>query len=497
MTAAGAIRAPWSHQRSAVSKAVPKPRLWGSPRAAAQLSPEHAQAQSAVRQAVSALVAKTPALQSQPRLAAALATQLEQVALVGAELLAEDRRLTRQVNGAREQSPRSLRPPLARPPFARPPLARPPLAHLPLARAQQASEHFDPRATNAAAGTVQALRDAIDFPTFVTSLINGVFHSITSSNLSQITAIQDLLSNVTASSEGFAASNISDAQVQAWLTSRFPFLTRGSDGTLRVAPEADLSDQQPALMSSLDATAEEVATIDESELATTLLPLARRKMGRDRQQVMATLVMMGLQRVVVDDGRLHASMELQVDARSAAEQMEASQFDTRTTAGVSASASAGPWGASASVSTTVGYVRSDALHTQEEIAARAGLRSSVDLTFRTEQVPLDRMADQQARQAIMARTPVPTSWSNASLLDHGSHLSAPTFTAPPALPAPPPAPPPAPAPPASRPPAPPVVSPPAASHAPAPPAASPPVASPPVASPPVAAPVVSPAPPAR
>jgi hypothetical protein len=181
-------------------------------------------------------------------------------------------------------------------------------------------------------------------------------------------------------------------------------------------------------------------------------------------------------------------MELQVDARSAAEQMEASQFDTRTTAGASASASVGPWGASANVSTTVGYVRSDALHTQEEIAARAGLRSSVDLTFRTEQVPLDRMADQQARQAIMARTPVPTSWSNASLLDQGTHLSAPTLAAPPALPAPPPAP----APPASRPPAPPVVSPTAATHAPAPPAASPPVASPPVA-----APVVSPAPPAH
>jgi hypothetical protein len=421
-----------------------------------------------VRQAVTALVAKTPALQRQPQLAAALATQLEQVALVGAELLAEDRRLTRQVNGTRGQASRRQRPALA--------------------HAQQASEHFDPRATNAAAGTVQALRDAIDFPTFVTSLINGVFHSITSSNLSQITALQDLLSNVTASSEGFAASNISDAQVQAWLTSRLPFLTRGSDGTLLVAPDSDLTDQQPALMSSLDATAEEVATIDESELATTLLPLARRKMGRDRQQVMATLVMMGLQRVVVDDGRLHASMELQVDARSAAEQMEASQFDTRTTAGASASASVGPWGASANVSTTVGYVRSDALHTQEEIAARAGLRSSVDLTFRTEQVPLDRMADQQARQAIMARTPVPTSWSNASLLDQGTHLSAPTLAAPPALPAPPPAP----APPASRPPAPPVVSPTAATHAPAPPAASPPVASPPVA-----APVVSPAPPAH
>jgi hypothetical protein len=356
-----------------------------------------------------------------------LATKLGDVAALSAALGAEDARLNRMLD---ERVPRTA--------TARPQPSRPAAA-----RALDASAHFNPVATQAAGSTLRSLREAVDFPTFVTSLISGVFRSILSSNLQQLEALQDLLSNVSASAESFSASNINDAQACAWLVGRLPFLMRGDDGTLALRPDTELSDQSAVMMGALDATAEEVAAVDESELATTLVPLARRKMGRDRQQVLATMVMLGLQRVVVDDGRLHASMELQVDTRSAAEQMEASQFDTRTTAGASASASVGPWGASANVSTTVGYVRSDQLHTQEEIASRAGLRSSVDLTFRSEQVPLDRLADQQARQAIMARTPTPTSWSSHPEVSGGSHLSGPTFSAPPAPPAPPPAPPPA------------------------------------------------------
>jgi hypothetical protein len=88
----------------------------------------------------------------------------------------------------------------------------------------------------------------------------------------------------------------------------------------------------------------EVSSIDGGDLAGTLLPLVMRKMGRDRQGVLATLVMMGLQRVVVDDGRLHASMDMRVDARSVSEQNTQERSDWRVNAGASGSFGIGAWG---------------------------------------------------------------------------------------------------------------------------------------------------------
>ena len=74
--------------------------------------------------------------------------------------------------------------------------------------------------------------------------------------------------------------------------------------------------------------------------------------------MLATMVKMGLQRVVVDDGQLHASMQLQVDARSTAEQRQREQLDTRVETEASGSFGAGAWGASARVAASVGFVRS-------------------------------------------------------------------------------------------------------------------------------------------
>ena len=87
--------------------------------------------------------------------------------------------------------------------------------------------------------------------------------------------------------------------------------------------------------------------------------LARLCTGRDRQAMLATMVLQGMNRVIIDDGQIEASMDLAVDARSTAEQTTAERLDTRVTTSASGSFGMGVWGASASLSATVGYVKSD------------------------------------------------------------------------------------------------------------------------------------------
>src|SRR5262249_54171308 len=149
---------------------------------------------------------------------------------------------------------------------------------------------------------------------------------------------------------------------------------------------ADLEQQAGALRSALGASADEVSGIDGGDLESTLIPLVKRKVGRSRHANLATMVQLGMQRIVVDEGRLHASMELRVDTSSVSQQMKAQRDDWRVNAGASGSFGAGAWGASASVNTSIGKVQSDTQFTKEQLESRAALRSSVDLAFRTEQI---------------------------------------------------------------------------------------------------------------
>ena len=348
-----------------------------------------------------------------------LARKLVNVATIAAKLLDEDRRLTEQM--ARRRAARAA----------------------PLALAQSAGDQLGMQATRAAAGTIAAVRDSINFPVFVQSLITGVFQAILSSSVQQLGSIGEMLDGVSATADEFQGT-VGDAEVGPWLIGKFPSLFAAGEGGVTTRPEVDLSEQGPALQAGLGATEDEVSGIDGDDLPGTLLPLARRKMARDKQSLLATMVQMGLQRIVVDEGRIHASMDLRVDAQSGSTEQRTQRDDWRVNAAAAASGSFGPWSASASASTSVGQVKTDQQYTDEQIAVRAGLRSSVDLAFRTEQVPLDRMASEHARVRIDANARVPADVSGGQ----GIVTAPPAFTpisigdipAPPTPPTPPTAP---------------------------------------------------------
>ena len=141
------------------------------------------------------------------------------------------------------------------------------------------------------------------------------------------------------------------------------------------------------LAKALEATEDEVSSVDDADLDGTLIPLIRRKLGRDRQSMLATMVLQGMNRVIIDDGQIEASMDLAVDARSTAEQTTAERLDTRVTTSASGSFGMGVWGASASLSATVGYVKSDEQFSREDMSCWAA--SAAMLIGWRESIPVD------------------------------------------------------------------------------------------------------------
>lgn len=272
-------------------------------------------------------------------------------------------------------------------------------------------------ATRAAGRTFREIREAIDFPTYVQQLISGVFQAITQSNISQLTAIGDMLDAVSRTEDEFTSENIRDGDVMAWAVGKFPFLCI-NEGTLQARDGVDLSEKASEIAAQLRVSASEVSSLDESDLMGTLGPLIRQRIGRERQQMLATMVQMGLQRVVVDEGRLHASMDMRVDTRSVQNTQQARREELDIDTGASAQMGMGMWGASAHLNVGYNKVQADSSSTNEEIATRAGLRSSVDLAFRTDQIPLDRMASRSQRARLDANARVPASVGEGSMLSN-------------------------------------------------------------------------------
>ncbi len=301
-----------------------------------------------------------------------------------------------------------------------------------LAQAQNAGSEFSGVATDRLAGTTRDTLNAVSFPRFVTELITGVFKAMNDSNQQQLTAFVDLLRNVAQTTEGFADANVGVAGARGWLAERFPgsFVIEGGDDedfkedlsgydpAERREREAEIQAERDAatklvLRSGASPPAEAALRsalgVAEGEFVPTgdpegLVPFARQVLARNRQQLLATMIQMGMQRIVIESGRLNAAMRFHIDTTSAAANDKGSQFDMRNTTEGSIGAKFGPWGAEAKVQNTIGYVSTDRTSTTEEMNTSVDLDSGVELIFRTDYVPLDRLAGGADRERIRVNT---------------------------------------------------------------------------------------------
>ncbi|HEY7036581.1 MAG TPA: hypothetical protein VH482_34955 [Thermomicrobiales bacterium] len=250
----------------------------------------------------------------------------------------------------------------------------------------------------------RATLNAIDFPQFVASLIQGTFQAIVDASIQQMEAYAELLKNVAGTVDQFMRDNISDGTARDYLGDQYDgFLQRDTGGVsqpkLRVNPDAD-ADSMPTFFSDLGFSGPE--EIDDDAMEQVVVPAARRSLAEQRQQTLATMVLMGINRVVVDDGELTAKLQFHIDASETTNL----RFDqTKVTSGnMAGRAGRSPFTANAIMVNTAN------LNAQSDLNVRADLTGQVKVRFRSETFPLERFADSAAIQLINqnAKVPPPT-----------------------------------------------------------------------------------------
>jgi hypothetical protein len=273
-------------------------------------------------------------------------------------------------------------------------------------------------AASKVAGTTQAILNAVSFPRFVTDLINGVFKAMVDSNHQQMASYVELIKNVAASLDGFTETNLGPDGARQWLVDTFPgsfVLEGGADedtdpedkaeanqsARVRLRDGASMPSQE-ALRTALGLSPEESVASGDPE--NTLVPFARRMIARQRQQVLSSMVMMGMQRIVIESGRISAAMRFHIDTRDAASAESGSRLDLQNRTEVSGKFGYGPWGAEAKMQNTIGYVSTQKQQSSEEMNTDLDLNSSVELIFKTDYLPLDRMAGKGQVDRIKVNT---------------------------------------------------------------------------------------------
>lgn len=271
----------------------------------------------------------------------------------------------------------------------------------PVARAQAAQANLQPSAANQIARITQQTLRAVAFPTFVADLIRGTFDAIVKTSTQQMEAFMALVENVSKTVDQFMADNISDFQARDWLKQRYPEHIDVRNG---MAVVRDGADEKPLPSFQRDLNlGQGVASFDESSIEEILVPAARRRLAETRLQMLSTLVMMGVNRIVITGGKIRATMGFHIDTTDRAREEQASDFDFRTAA--SGSFGFGPWSASASVS--ISYVSSTRSSSDAEINTETDLTGEVELHFKSDYFPVQKFASGNTLNTIRGNTAVP------------------------------------------------------------------------------------------
>jgi hypothetical protein len=279
----------------------------------------------------------------------------------------------------------------------------------------------------------------VDFPKFVSGLIQGVFKAIVDSTIEQMHAYGELLANVAKTVDQFAQDNISENNGRDWLAERFPDQlgvdTSPMSGGLAdedappvVTPKVTVTAEDPAAaLKAISAElemAKPVTDLSDENEERRLVLAARLQIARSRQQLLASMVMLGVQRIVVADGLIHAKVLFDLRASDVARRTAtASMYDaTETKAATEMSAGYGAWfspvkaSMKASASTdhvaTVQSAVDDSSESKAEV--KANLSGEVRVNFKSDYLPMEKFANPQMISAIQGNAIPPEKPPGAS-----------------------------------------------------------------------------------
>ena len=267
---------------------------------------------------------------------------------------------------------------------------------------------FDNAATSKAGQTMQEMKDAVGFVEFVGGLIKGVFQSIVDASIQQMEAYQELLSNVVKSLNQFATDNFTENQGRDYLANRFPSMlnlnTAGQQPRLSFTDQAE-DEGFGELRSALGMGEDEEIDLDDEESEAELARRGRLEMAKLRQKQLATMVLLGINRIVVTNGRINAKVKINVSAEdTASRRATASSYDRERT---STRSRQGGWfsdyDSTRNHRTTINTSRTTDT-SESSITADAQLTGDVRVNFKSETFPLEQLASQTELDAVNTAT---------------------------------------------------------------------------------------------
>jgi len=295
-------------------------------------------------------------------------------------------------------------------------------------------------ATASLAENTGRLADEIGFGAFVAGLVHSTFGAIVDATIKQMEEFADLVRTLARNVEDFTRDNVTENQARDLLVQRHPHdlqLVPDSDGgapadgykiTVRQSDNGET--RSPAWLSDYGLGGRE---LDDDLAEQELVPAARRVAGEDRMQLLATMVLLGMNRVVVRDGRISAKVRIRAQAH-----------DTTQVAVSQDPGGGSNWGTRGGDSQSM-YVSTIGVNVQSDADMHAELFGEVQINFASETVPLERFAE-PARLALLQRNsrtaaapvvPAGTSAPPAAPLPPAATVPPTTQAAAPATPGPP------------------------------------------------------------
>ena len=265
---------------------------------------------------------------------------------------------------------------------------------------------FKGGAAKEGAKTFKELVSAVDFPRFVSGLIEGVYTSIVNSSIKQMQEYGKLLEGVVKSAEEFAQDHISVDTARSYVASTFPQAVEmeQGDGGQRLKLKDDVEDKDVPDFQKAFAMGEKVALDEDNEAK--IVAAAQLKMARDRQKMLATMVAMGINRIIVTDGEIKASVLFDVKSKDTAQRStSASTYDSTTSQSSSGGGFFG-WlfGGDDTTETKVSSAySSEQEKSTAELEARAKLSGSVTVRFKSETFPLEKVASPEQTGAVQEK----------------------------------------------------------------------------------------------
>lgn len=180
-----------------------------------------------------------------------------------------------------------------------------------------ASDGFSDPATSGSADTLRDTIDAVDFVGFVSGLIKGVFEAIVKTSIQQMEAYSTMVANVAKTVDQYMADNVSNEQAMDQLVNTQPDLFQADmTGDIPQVTQRDDAnpDQMGGFLQSLGLPFD-LDTSDPEVVKSEIVTQQRKVMAMDRQKLLATMVLMGINRIVVTDGKIQASVVFELNAK--------------------------------------------------------------------------------------------------------------------------------------------------------------------------------------